>query len=73
MQPLEHGVPHFHAVYEGRAVSIGIRPIIVLAGGIRGRALGMVLEWASLHQEELEAAWVAIMAGREPQAIEPLN
>ena len=73
MQPREHGVPHFHAAYEGRVVSVGIRPIIVLAGGIRSRALGMVLEWASRHQDELEAAWNAIDLGREPRQIEPLD
>jgi hypothetical protein len=73
MQPREHGVPHFHASYEGRVVSVGIRPIIVLSGSIRSRALGMVLEWASLHQDELESAWNIIMTGGEPSQIEPLN
>ncbi len=73
IQPREHRLPHFHAAYEGRVVSIGIRPIILLAGSIRPRALGLVLEWASEHQDELETAWDAVMAGREPEQIEPLH
>jgi hypothetical protein len=54
-------------------VSVGIRPIVVLAGAIRARALGMVLEWASQHQDELETAWHTVMAGDEPEQIEGLH
>lgn len=72
MWPTEHGVAHFHARYEGRTVSIGIRPLAVLRGSIRQRALMLVLEWALQHQQELESAWNDLRAGREPGRIEPL-
>ena len=70
---LEHGVPHFRAAYEGRTVSIGIRPLTNPAGGIPQRALGMGLEWAAQQQDELQGAADEVMAGREPQQIPGLR
>jgi len=70
--PDDHGVAHFHARYEGRTVSIGVRPLSVMRGSIRQRALMLVLEWAVQHQEELETAWNDMRAGREARSIEPL-
>lgn len=69
----EHGVPHFHARYEGRTVAIGIKPLTVLAGGISPRQLGNVIEWAARHPAELEAAWKTLQSGGEPQKIAPLD
>jgi hypothetical protein len=69
----EHGVPHFHAHYEGLTVVVGIQPITILAGSIRGRGLAMVMEWAAEHQGELLAAWAALQSGGKPNKIEPLD
>jgi len=45
----DHAPPHFHARY-GEFEAL-IRAI--LDGKLPVRALGLVVEWASLHQEEL--------------------
>ena len=49
----EHNPPHFHARYGGEKVAIDIRTLQVLEGRIAPRALGLVVEWASQHQDEL--------------------
>lgn len=69
----EHGVPHFHASYQDGEIVIGIRPLAILAGSIKQRALGMVLEWASKHQDELLAAWNAQQTGKPANKIAPLE
>lgn len=69
----EHGVAHFHAHYEGATVVIGVQPIAILAGSIRGRGLAMVMEWATKHQAELAVAWTTIQRGGKPNKIEPLD
>ena len=51
----DHPPPHFHALYSGESVSIGIDPLTMLAGRLPPRVLGYVVEWAALHQEELLA------------------
>jgi hypothetical protein len=73
MWPNDHGVPRFHARYEGNVVSISISTLAVLEGGIRPRALVMVRDWASAHREELFAAWNTIRGGEIPNKIEPLD
>jgi hypothetical protein len=49
MYAAEHGLPHFHAEYENRTVVIGIRPMTILDGDIRPRALALVMESAAIH------------------------
>ena len=53
----DHNPPHLHAIYAGAEVEIGIDPLTVLRGRFPRRALGMVLEWAALHQRELLDNW----------------
>ena len=68
----EHGVAHFHAVYGSDSATIAIDTLATLAGSLPPRALGMVLEWASLHRDELREDWKLLRAGRPPQPIAPL-
>lgn len=69
----DHNPPHFHARYGGYKVSIGIRDFAVLDGYLPPRALGLVMEWADLHKDELTAAWNMTKENRIPQPIEPLT
>ena len=69
----EHPPPHFHARYSGEEVIIGIEDLTVLEGSVSPRALGLIMEWASLHQGELKAAWVEAQALQPPRKIEPLR
>ncbi len=49
----DHNPPHFHALYAGEEVEVGIEPLTVLKGRLPRRALGMVLEWAAGRQPQL--------------------
>lgn len=68
----EHGVAHFHAAYGGASATIAIETLGVLSGSLPPRALGMVLEWASLHRQELLEDWKLLRSGRAPRPIAPL-
>lgn len=57
MYYLEHGIPHFHAQYQGEEVIIGIEDLSRLEGGLKPRAMGLVMEWAALHQDQLRQVW----------------
>jgi len=59
----DHSPPHFHARYGGREVAVDIRTLRVRGAALRGRAMGLVIEWASLHQCELLRAWDAVRRG----------
>lgn len=69
----EHNPPHFHARYGGHKVSIDIRSLSVLDGKFPPRALGLVVEWASLHQNELMEDWNLARNQKSPNKIEPLH
>ncbi|MCY4449402.1 MAG: DUF4160 domain-containing protein [Chloroflexi bacterium] len=46
--------------------------LAVTRGQLSARALGLVVEWAALHQEELYAAWERRTRQEVPGKIEPL-
>ena len=69
----DHGIPHFHAVYAEAEASIAIDDLSVLSGKLPPRALGVVVEWASLHREELRRAWQQAMKLKPLSQIEPLR
>lgn len=69
----EHQPPHFHAVHDGRDVAVGIRTLAVMEGGLHPRAMGLVMEWAHIHQRELLAGWNALRRGSSPGRIAPLE
>jgi hypothetical protein len=48
----DHAPPHFHAEYGGDEVEIEIQTLQVLRGGLKRRAMGLVLEWAALHHKD---------------------
>jgi phosphomannomutase len=68
----DHHPAHFHARYAGKEIQVGIDD-----GRVRGkfppRALGLVLEWWSLHQRELSKNWDLVSDGKEPEKINPLE
>ena len=69
----DHNPPHFHALYGEHEVLIDINTLAVFAGHIPPRALGLVIEWAILHQDELINDWHRAQ-GHEPLIkIEPLG
>ena len=69
----DHAPPHLHAEYAGKEALLDIERLDVLRGRIARRALTMLLEWASLHRDELEDDWNRMRAGMPPQPIAPLD
>lgn len=68
----EHGPPHFHAEYAGEEGVIGVDDLAVLKGRLPPRALGFVIEWASMHKTDLQAAWQRARNHEDPGKIAPL-
>ena len=69
----DHGPSHFHVKYGSAAAVIAIEALTVERGALPRTARRLVLEWASLHQDELRAAWERARRGETPGKIAPLN
>ncbi len=69
----EHNPPHFHATYGEFSAEIGINDLNVLVGKLPSRVLGLVIEWASMHQPELLENWSRIENGQSIEKIAPLE
>jgi hypothetical protein len=69
----DHAPPHFHAVYNEHIAVISIANMEILEGHLPRRALGLVLDWAELHREELLADWELCQAKTPPRKIAPLE
>ncbi len=53
----DHAPPHFHAEYGEHHALVDIHTLTVIEGALPPRALGMVVEWAALHRDELSDLW----------------
>ncbi len=53
----DHNPRHFHAKYGEHRSEIDIRTLGLLRGRLPAKAMGLVTEWATLHQEELLVLW----------------
>ncbi len=69
----DHDPPHFHAIYGDAEAEVGIVPVALLRGRFPRRALGMVTEWAAVHQHELLENWGLLRNHQTPNRIEPLD
>ena len=69
----DHNPPHFHAEYGDEKVLIDIRTLSVFAGQLSPRGMGLVVEWATLHQQELLLDWEKARAHQELEKIAPLR
>jgi len=68
----EHAPPHFHARYGKYHVTVRIRDGIV-EGRFPRRALNLLLEWYTLHRDELFVNWDLAQGRRQLSKIEPLE
>lgn len=69
----DHQPPHFHAVYGESEVMVTIDTLTIFAGNIPPRALGLLMEWASIHQKELKKDWDKAINHQKLDKIEPLK
>jgi len=69
----DHHPPHFHALYGEHEAIIEIGSLGLFAGGLPPRALGLVMEWAAIHQNELATLWESAIKLEPIGQIEPLQ
>ena len=69
----EHNPPHFHAQYGEHDCCINIQTLAIIQGGLPPRALGLVIEWAILHQNELSDNWRRVEHKEPLEKIIPLD
>ena len=69
----DHTPPHFHVRYGMQKAVVGIDPLALLAGRLSPKTLGLVLEWAALHQAELMANWELARQQAPLNRIDPLE
>ncbi len=67
MYSADRAPPHFHAEYAEDEARIAIDSLAVISGRLPARAMGLVAEWATLHQQELATLW------EKAKRLEPLH
>lgn len=63
----DHSPPHIHAEYAGQQARIDIKTLAIFGGAIPPRALGLAIEWTSIHRQELLDLW------QSAKNLEPLH
>jgi len=53
----EHGIPHFHAIYNEYNGVFSISDLIMIEGDLPSKAQTLVKEWALKYKDELEKMW----------------
>ncbi len=69
----DHNPPHFHARYGNDNAVIKIPDLTVLEGYLQPRALGLVMEWAAIHRDELLSDWELAKNKKPLFPVEPLK
>ena len=69
----EHQPPHFHAIYGDEEALVAIESLSIVAGRLSPRAIGLVMEWASLHKDELLEDWHLAESKLPLTRIDPLR
>lgn len=67
----EHNPPHFHARYQDQEVLIELETGII-NGEMNARALGLIMEWYTLHKKELAENWILASQRKQLKEISPL-
>ena len=68
----DHSPPHFHADYGEYRISVEIRTGVI-TGRFPRRALNAVLEWYTIHGDELLADWQLAERHKPLRRIAPLE
>lgn len=69
----DHAPPHFHVEYAEHRALVDIQTLSIIGGRLPARARGLVIEWATLHQDELLEDWNLAQARRSLKKIDPLQ
>jgi hypothetical protein len=68
----DHNPPHFHVRYNEYRALISIKDLSILEGKLPPRVVGLVMEWAELHRNELLENWNMAQEAGKWFKIEPL-
>ena len=69
----DHSPPHFHARYGRDQAVISVADLVVIKGALPPRALGLVMECATRHREELMEDWNLARTNSPLKPISPLE
>ena len=69
----DHPPPHFNAIYAEHEAQYNIATLDVIHGSLPRRAHALVVEWASLHKDELMKNWERCQVPAPAVYIEPLE
>jgi hypothetical protein len=69
----DHNPPHFHAEDSGDLALIDIRNLSVFSGRLPPRVMGLVIECATIHQEELFVDWERARSQKDLLKFSPLE
>lgn len=69
----DHDPPHFHARYGSQKARIAIDDLSFLDGRVSPRVRSLIIEWASLHQDELRENWELAREHQPLRRVEPLE
>ena len=67
----DHQPPHFHAEYGGKQMVVAIDTLAIITGQLPRRT-GLVMEWASEHQDELRHIWQQARNQESLDRVDPL-
>ncbi|MCZ8357851.1 MAG: DUF4160 domain-containing protein [Microcystis sp. LE19-388.1G] len=69
----DHTPAHFHVRYNQQKAIIDIKNLTILQGQLSPMILGLVIEWAAIHQQELKENWQLARLNEPLQPILPLE
>ena len=69
----DHPPPHFRALYGEYEAQYNIATLDIINGKLPRRAHALVVEWASLHKDELMKNWDRCQVPAPAVPIEPLE
>jgi hypothetical protein len=69
----DHDPPHFHARYGEQRGRFAIEDLRMIDGTMSLRVRGLIIEWASQHQQELIDNWDRTRTRQSLRKIEPLE
>ena len=69
----DHNPPHFHAKYGEHRAEFEIRNGDLLKGRLPSKAMALVVEWSTLHRDELLDRWNQARQHQPLERIEPLE
>ena len=69
----DHPPPHFHVRYAEQKATVAIESLTILEGELSPRVLGLVIEWAAAHRQELMEDWNLARQQQPLKRIAPLE